>query len=195
MRWAKPSTMAVLPTPDSPIRTGLFFVRRLKIWSTRSISSDRPMTGSNWPSWASCVRSRPNSSKAGVLLLRSRSRGADFRRKVTVSCRAVSRLAPRLRRILPPIPSSSRKRPRSRCSLPMWLCPSRRASSTAYSMTFFTRGLKGISPNVIVVPPPGKFRSISKRICSEESPIFLMIIRAIPSDSRRMAKTRCSVPR
>ena len=47
----------------------------------------------------------------------------------------------------------------------------------------------------IVVPPPGRFRSISSRICSVESPIFLRIMRAIPSDSRRMAKTRCSVPR
>ena len=28
MRWASPSTIAVLPTPGSPIRTGLFFVRR-----------------------------------------------------------------------------------------------------------------------------------------------------------------------
>ncbi|MBU4184684.1 MAG: hypothetical protein KKC23_00485 [Proteobacteria bacterium] len=25
--WARPSTIAVLPTPGSPIRTGLFFVR------------------------------------------------------------------------------------------------------------------------------------------------------------------------
>ena len=29
MRWARPSTMAVLPTPGSPISTGLFLVRRL----------------------------------------------------------------------------------------------------------------------------------------------------------------------
>ena len=28
MRWARPSTIAVLPTPGSPISTGLFFVRR-----------------------------------------------------------------------------------------------------------------------------------------------------------------------
>ena len=28
MRWARPSTMAVLPTPGSPISTGLFLVRR-----------------------------------------------------------------------------------------------------------------------------------------------------------------------
>src|SRR5436305_78431 len=29
MRWARPSTTAVLPTPGSPISTGLFLVRRL----------------------------------------------------------------------------------------------------------------------------------------------------------------------
>ena len=31
--------MAVLPTPGSPMSTGLFFVRRDRIWMTRSISS------------------------------------------------------------------------------------------------------------------------------------------------------------
>ena len=38
MSWARPSTIAVLPTPGSPIRTGLFFLRRARIWMTRSIS-------------------------------------------------------------------------------------------------------------------------------------------------------------
>src|SRR5437773_2283035 len=33
--WASPSTMAVLPTPGSPIRTGLFFVLRESTWITR----------------------------------------------------------------------------------------------------------------------------------------------------------------
>ena len=49
IRCANPSTMAVLPVPGSPIRIGLFLVRRLNIWSTRRISSSRPMTGSNLP--------------------------------------------------------------------------------------------------------------------------------------------------
>ena len=31
MRWANPSTIAVLPTPASPISAGLFLVRRLSI--------------------------------------------------------------------------------------------------------------------------------------------------------------------
>ncbi len=49
-RWARPSTTAVLPTPGSPISTGLFLVRRLSTWMTRRISASRPMTGSSRPS-------------------------------------------------------------------------------------------------------------------------------------------------
>mmetsp|Transcript_52300 Transcript_52300/g.93341 ORF Transcript_52300/g.93341 Transcript_52300/m.93341 type:complete len:210 (+) Transcript_52300:2592-3221(+) len=49
IRWAKPSTIAVLPTPGSPISTGLFLVRRARTRMTRRISSSRPMTGSNFP--------------------------------------------------------------------------------------------------------------------------------------------------
>ena len=57
IRWASPSTTAVLPTPASPIRIGLFFVRRLIIVINRSISWSRPITGSNLPSLADLVRS------------------------------------------------------------------------------------------------------------------------------------------
>ena len=64
IRWARPSAIAVLPTPGSPISTGLFFVRRLRTWMTRRISSSRPMTGSSLPARASAVRSRPYFSSA-----------------------------------------------------------------------------------------------------------------------------------
>ena len=64
--WASPSTMAVFPTPGSPMRTGLFFVRRARIWMTRWISFSRPITGSSLFSRAKAVRSRPNSSRVGV---------------------------------------------------------------------------------------------------------------------------------
>ncbi len=43
---AKPSTTAVLPTPGSPIKTGLFLVLRDKIRTTFRISESLPMTGS-----------------------------------------------------------------------------------------------------------------------------------------------------
>src|SRR5919109_131407 len=64
MRCARPSAIAVFPTPGSPISTGLFFVRRERTWMTRRISSSRPMTGSSLPCSAACVRSRPNFSSA-----------------------------------------------------------------------------------------------------------------------------------
>ena len=64
MRVARPSTMAVLPTPGSPMRTGLFLVRRDSTWMTRRISSSRPMTGSIFPWRAASVRSRPYRSSA-----------------------------------------------------------------------------------------------------------------------------------
>ena len=64
MRWARPSTTAVLPTPGSPISTGLFFMRRTRICIIRSISFWRPTTGSSRPSEASFVRLRPNWSSS-----------------------------------------------------------------------------------------------------------------------------------
>ncbi len=64
IRCASPSTIAVLPTPGSPISTGLFFVRRESTWITRLISSSRPITGSSFPCSASSVRSRPNFESA-----------------------------------------------------------------------------------------------------------------------------------
>ena len=59
MRTASPSAIAVLPTPGSPISTGLFLVRRERICMVRRISSSRPMTGSSLSPAASPVRSRP----------------------------------------------------------------------------------------------------------------------------------------
>ncbi len=67
IRWARPSTIAVLPTPGSPISTGLFFVRRLSTWITRRTSESRPMTGSSLPRSASSVRSRPNLARASYV--------------------------------------------------------------------------------------------------------------------------------
>jgi hypothetical protein len=45
----EPSTTAVLPTPASPIRTGLFLPRRDSTSMVCSISSSRPITGSIRP--------------------------------------------------------------------------------------------------------------------------------------------------
>ena len=66
IRSANPSTIADLPTPGSPIRIGLFFLRRLSICAKRSISRSRPTTGSNRPSSAALVISVPKLSSTGV---------------------------------------------------------------------------------------------------------------------------------
>ena len=58
MRCASPSTIAVLPTPASPMSTGLFFVRRFSTCITRATSTSRPMTGSSFACFANSVRSR-----------------------------------------------------------------------------------------------------------------------------------------
>ncbi len=67
MRCARPSTIAVFPTPGSPMSTGLFFVRRERTWMTRRISSSRPMTGSILFLRARSVMSRPYLSSAWYL--------------------------------------------------------------------------------------------------------------------------------
>ena len=56
--------MAVLPTPGSPISTGLFLVLRERTCMTRRTSSSRPMTGSSFPLRAWSVRLRVKRSRA-----------------------------------------------------------------------------------------------------------------------------------
>ena len=46
--WARPSTTAVLPTPGSPMSTGLFLVLRDRMRMTFRISVSLPMTGSSF---------------------------------------------------------------------------------------------------------------------------------------------------
>ena len=64
---ASPSAIADLPTPGSPIRTGLFFFLLDRIWDTLSISSSLPIIGSSWPFEAISVKSLEYESRTGVL--------------------------------------------------------------------------------------------------------------------------------
>jgi len=68
IRSASPSTIADLPTPGSPIRTGLFFFLRLRICASLSISFSRPTIGSRRFSAAARVMSVPKLSRTGVSL-------------------------------------------------------------------------------------------------------------------------------
>mmetsp|Transcript_6366 Transcript_6366/g.23319 ORF Transcript_6366/g.23319 Transcript_6366/m.23319 type:complete len:227 (-) Transcript_6366:702-1382(-) len=124
---ARPSAMEDFPTPGSPMRHGLFFVRRPRICVTRVISVTRPMHGSSFASSACFVRSDPNSSSVGVLdpPAAPPAPGAA----PTASCdsptmritceRILDGSASRFSSTLAATPSPSRRRPRSRCSVPM----------------------------------------------------------------------------
>ena len=64
MRKARPSTTAVLPTPASPVRMGLFCRRRVRMSIICRISKSRPRIGSILPARACAVRSMVNWSSA-----------------------------------------------------------------------------------------------------------------------------------
>ena len=66
-RNAKPSATAVLPTPGSPVRMGLFCRRRVRISITWRISPSRPRMGSILPACACAVRSVQNCSSGPPL--------------------------------------------------------------------------------------------------------------------------------
>ena len=70
--------MAVLPTPGSPISTGLFLVRRESTCMTRRISSSRPMTGSSFP-FRACVGEVAGEALQRLVLLLGRLVGDAMR--------------------------------------------------------------------------------------------------------------------
>ena len=124
---ANPSTIAVFPTPDSPIKHGLFLVLLDKICITLCISSFLPITGSNFPSNAFFVKSSPNWFKVGLF---------DFEAFFFVSfllpvAASTSLTTPTISlyifgistfkssKILTAILSPSRSIPISKCSVPM----------------------------------------------------------------------------
>ena len=190
MRCASPSTIAVFPTPGSPIRTGLFFVRRHKIWMTRSTSPSRPTKGSSVPSVAACVRSRLNSESSEVSLGRV---AAGFSPAVRASSsRKEERRSPRSIRISAPKHFSSRKIPSSKCSVATCFTPSRSASSAAIFRMRLHSALKGTSTEVemrsrMVMRASISFRMDSIDPCCRRN----RLARAL--SSRIKPSKRCSV--
>ena len=190
MRCARPSTMAVLPTPGSPISTGLFFVRRQRIWITRSTSPSRPTSGSSEPSEAACVRSRLNSASSEVSFGRA---AVVFSPDVRASSsRSVVRRRPRSIRISAPKHFSSRRIPRSKCSVPTCLTPRRSASSPAILRMRLHSALSGTSTDVEIRSRMVMRASISLRIDSME-PCWRKKRLARALSSRIRPSNRCSV--
>ncbi|MGC0330587.1 hypothetical protein RKD23_003577 [Streptomyces sp. SAI-170] len=134
IRWASPSTTAVLPTPGSPIRTGLFLVRRDSTCTTRRISWSRPMTGSSLPSRAAAVKSVPNFSSAlyepsGSALVTRRPPRAFW--KASSSFFGVAPCRMSTSPAAPPLAAM----PMSRCSVERYSSPRSLARAWASAMT------------------------------------------------------------
>ncbi len=131
MRCARPSTIAVLPTPGSPISTGLFFVRRCRIWIARRISSSRPITGSSLPARARSVRSIVYFLSASRLLSPSGLVTGWPPRTAWIAASSALRVRPCWRASLPVSPLSSASASRN-ISLEMYESPAFCASLSAW---------------------------------------------------------------
>ncbi len=186
IRCASPSTIAVLPTPGSPISTGLFLVRRERTWITRRISSSRPITGSTFPAAASAVRSRPNFSSAWTL---SSGLGEVTRCGPRTSAIAFSSDARSGRTLATPEPESvSASR---RCSVEMYSSPSLAISCSARrSVCARVEDIRGSSPRSLSVASFSIASWALAPTAAGSSPSFWRIGATSPSSCTSSATSR-----
>mmetsp|Transcript_87437 Transcript_87437/g.189421 ORF Transcript_87437/g.189421 Transcript_87437/m.189421 type:complete len:273 (+) Transcript_87437:2-820(+) len=193
--------MAVLPTPGSPMNTGLFFWRRARIWMARSISSSRPTSGSIMPSMACFVRSLPNSSRALIVFFPSLSPPAT-----ASSLPASSPWAPYSSRMSMGICCTSTLSASKTFRTPSSLAfPTRARRMWAGSMTFMSvfsasltlaaryflaAGEKGISAGTCPLPLP-TISSTALRAAAMSTLFFFITWPETPDDSA-MTPTRSS---
>jgi hypothetical protein len=188
IRCARPSTIAVLPTPGSPISTGLFFVRRDSTWITRRISSSRPITGSSLPRSASAVRSRPNFSSAWKL---SSGVGLVTRCGPRTSPTAFSRLSRSgIRSATPDFLSANAS---SRCSVEMYSSPKPELS---FSARWITRansedGLTSGSASPLMVGSDWTASRVRAMIASTSASSLRRTGTTRPSSCSSRASRRC----
>ena len=192
IRCASPSAMAVLPTPGSPISTGLFFVRRLSTWITRRISSSRPMTGSSLPSCAAAVRSRPYLSSAWNLSSGFMSVTRCGPRTAPIASRSTSLRAPASRRISPAFelwPASDS----SRCSVETYSSPRPRISASAARSTWISSWEGPLPPDGPVILACASSAPFTVwRIAAGSAPTLRSTGATIPSDCSSRTASRCS---
>ena len=192
MRCARPSTIAVFPTPGSPMSTGLFLVRRESTWMTRRISSSRPITGSSLFRRARSVRSRPYFSSAWNFPSGFGSVTRWFPRISRRASRARSRVMPSRLRCCPTDPVSSTIA-RKRCSVETYSSVSASISRCAW---FRTRRRRADAPTCTFPPLTRgrRARSASTAACSccGFPPRARIRLPVVPPSWARSAEARCS---
>ncbi len=197
IRSARPSTIAVLPTPGSPSSTGLFFVRRDRIWITRRISASRPIRGSRRPLRASVTRSRPYfSSASSVAVGEAEMMRRSPRTRVSAMSRR-SRVRPCSCRIRPAgVVGPSSSRASSRCSTEMYSSPRRCVSRSAASRALDRRCVMYTSSGRTPGPDTRGLRSSSASTAPVRAggvpPDAIMRRGTSPSGCSMSAASRCS---
>ncbi len=192
MRWARPSTTAVLPTPASPMRTGLFLVRRDRTWMTRRISSSRPMTGSSLPWRARAVRSRVYFSRTWYLPSGSGSVTRCEPRTAARALRTASSLTPFARRTREASFLPSLSMARKRCSVETYSSLSSSASLRAASRIWRRAGESVDSPPPLTLGRRPSAASMSARILAAGAPILARMALTMFSSWARKLASRCS---
>mmetsp|Transcript_4000 Transcript_4000/g.11702 ORF Transcript_4000/g.11702 Transcript_4000/m.11702 type:complete len:204 (+) Transcript_4000:173-784(+) len=202
MRIASPSAMAVLPTPGSPMSTGLFFCLRARIWMVRSSSSSLPTSGSMAPSAAAFVRSLPNCSSIAPLpcwpfppfwVTLTSSRSSFSCSSFVISSGTLDASTPSFSRALDALPPSSFMRASRMCSVSMPLAFTSFASSTPSFSTRFAAGVKGISTETFPEPRP-IISSTALRRSLSVTPSFFKTFAARPVFSAMTPTRSISVP-
>ena len=190
-RWARPSTTAVLPTPGSPMSTGLFLVRRERTWMTRRISASRPMTGSSRPSSAALVRSTEYFSSASYvdsaswLVTRRLPRTAVI---PSVSAASVSPASSSTFRAGLSVAASAT----SRCSVATYSSRRSGASSIALASTLVSAA-EALACCTVAPLALGSARRAASAVAvsaSGSTPAFVTSTRAVPSAWRSRATSR-----
>mmetsp|Transcript_99257 Transcript_99257/g.320110 ORF Transcript_99257/g.320110 Transcript_99257/m.320110 type:complete len:344 (-) Transcript_99257:231-1262(-) len=163
--------MEVLPTPASPMSTGLFFERRPKMRMVRLSCSSRPTRGSNSALLASRVRSLPNrnvvaSSASSTVSLpmapdwpgrtspRSKACCTASMRSNSPFSTFAERLLQRRPKSTEPLPFSCCSTARSKWEVSTAGLPKDRAHSTVSSMACFEATVKGMSMAHLPLPTP-----------------------------------------
>ena len=171
---ASPSTMAVFPTPGSPMRTGLFFVLRLKTCITLRISSSLPITGSILSCRARIVRSTQYFSSTRILPSGSFESTLSFPRIDFNAVRTEDFTAPIFLSISPVLPSLS-VMARNTCSVERYMSFNADISPSAFAITFCSS-----EEALIPLPAPLTLGSEFKILSISDSRFsFLMPIRSM----------------
>ena len=146
IRCASPSTIAVLPTPGSPMSTGLFLVLRDRMRITRRISASRPITGSSFPVRAWATRSTPYFSSASYAVSGVSLVTRWLPRTPISAARKPSRVTPACASRRPPADSfPSSIWARAKCSTETYSSFSFLASSSALTNSCWSRRVTRVS--------------------------------------------------